>query len=132
MKGSGAGSARVILVSLIVIALAAVPAALAAGQGNATWMDKRLGVQDLNVSSHGLNESSLQAQYPPTPAPVKVFEVKAGGPTMPGPRYMAFGPEVIGMSADPRALAVLFAVVVVALAGWYVTRRQRDGGKEEP
>ena len=133
MRRGGAGSARVIIVSLMTMGLVAVPAALAAGQGHDSRMENLAGGPDINISARVLNESSLLAQFPPTPAPVRIFEIEVGGPTMPGPRYMAFGPVVIGMSVDPRVLVVLFAgvVVVAALAAWYVSRRKRNDVREE-
>ncbi len=130
-RGS-AGPAHVIIASFMAIGLVAVPAALAAGHGNPTGMQKLAGGPDLNISAGILNESAVPVQFRPTPAPVRIFELEVGGPTMPGPRYMAFGPVPIGISVDPRILAVLFAAVVVALDAWSVSRRKRDDRKEEP
>ncbi len=129
----GAGSARVIFATLMAICLVGVPAALAAGQGNDSRMEKLAGGPDINVSASTLNMSSVPPQFRPTPALFRVFEIEVGGPTMPGPRYMAFGPVAIGMSVDPGLLTVLFAgvVVVAALAAWSVCQRKRDDVKEE-
>ena len=90
-RGS-AGPAHVIIASFMAIGLVAVPAALAAGHGNPTGMQKLAGGPDLNISAGILNESAVPVQFRPTPAPVRIFELEVGGPTMPGPRVHGLWP----------------------------------------
>jgi hypothetical protein len=48
-------------------------------------MQKLAGGPDLNISAGILNESAVPVQFRPAPAPVRIFELEVGGPTMPGP-----------------------------------------------
>ena len=66
-----------------------------------------------------------------TPTPIALFHAELDAETLPGPRYMAFGPSVIGISIDPRLLALCFAVALITLVIWFVSIRNRDGEKED-
>ncbi len=67
--------------------------------------------------------------YAVTPTPVTIFRAELNETTLPGPRYMAFGPSVIGIAIDPWLLAVLFAAVFAGFVAWYVGFRKRGGGE---
>lgn len=86
---------------------------------------------DLNVT----NLSSIREDNVPvftvTPTPIDLFRAELDQETLPGPRYMAFGPSAIGISIDPRVLAVCFAVALIVLVIWFVSFRNRNNEREE-
>lgn len=85
---------------------------------------------DLNVTNHSFTNTEMGRAYAVTPTPITIFKAEVTAETLPGPRYMAFGPSVIGFSIDPRVLAVCFAVVLIGLVIWFVGFRKHDG--DEP
>lgn len=120
-------------VFLLALAACAVFApAAAAAPGNAS-MAVTPG-PELNVTWDPAHPPEFPAQYAPSPTPVTIFRAELNNSTLPGPRYMGFGPSIIGISADPRLLAVCFAVVLVALVAWFIgyRRRGKNSGGEKP
>jgi hypothetical protein len=68
------------------------------------------------------------------PTPVTVCLAELNQSELPGPRYMAFGPGVIGFSIDPRLLAIIFAAVFASVTVWSVVLQNKNHGntgKEE-
>ncbi|MDD5143037.1 hypothetical protein [Methanoregula sp.] len=86
---------------------------------------------DTNFTNQSFDGGAEVARFTVTPTPIDLFRAELDVETLPGPRYMAFGPSVIGISVDPRFLAVCFAVVLIALVIWFVSFRNRDDEREE-
>ena len=81
------------------------------------------------MESSSLNETAL-ASYQDTPAPVTIFQAGVQESSLPGPRYMAFGPSTIGISLHPMLFSLLIVLGIAALA-FLVVRSRGRGGKSE-
>jgi len=57
-----------------------------------------------------------------------IFRAELNQSVLPGPRYMAFGPSVIGISVNLRLLAVVFAGVFARLAARVILVMRRNRG----
>jgi hypothetical protein len=106
------------------LAIATVTAAV---PDNATGMQTP--GTNFNVTRHPFSSTGMTRDYAVTPTPVTIFRAELNETTLPGPRYMAFGPSVIGLAIDPRQPAVLFAAVFAGFAIWSVGFRKRGGGE---
>ena len=126
-----AENARGVLPVLLLACAFIVTAVSAAGPDNATTM-KTPG-PDLNVTNRSFTDAAWIRGYGVTPTPITIFRAEVTAKTLPGPRYMAFGPSVISLSVDPRLLAVCFAVVLVSLVVLFMVlrRRSREETEEE-
>jgi len=83
-----------------------------------------------NITNLSFTRQGEITEFTVTPTPIDLFRAELDEETLPGPRYMAFGPSVIGISIDPRLLAVCFAIALIALVIWFVSIRNRDDKKE--
>jgi len=86
---------------------------------------------DPNTTNLSLASVEDIPEFTVTPTPVDLFHARLDAETLPGPRYMGFGPSVIGISIDPRLLAAGFAVALITLVIWFVSFRNRDDEKED-
>jgi hypothetical protein len=105
----------------------------AAGPGNGSWI---AGPTELNITNHSVSNAWEQSNFSEGPTPVSVFRAELNESTLPGPRYMGFGPSTISIAVDPRILAVIFAIVLIGLVIWFVSFRSnveddRKDGKNE-
>lgn len=104
-----------------------------AGAGQATeyppmWITPGI---DLNSTNLSLTGSTDISEFAVTPTPINLFHAELDAETLPGPRYMAFGPSVIEISIDPRLLATCFAIVLIILVIWFVSfRNQGEENKD--
>lgn len=111
----------------LVLASLMVPAALAADQGNGNRITTLTPIPDLNRTGVSLVNLTVPPEYQNTPSPITVFKVEVTASSLPGPRDMAYGPSVIGLSVDPRSLAVFIIIIAIAVVGWYIySRKKRD------
>ena len=85
----------------------------------------------LNTNNLSLTRGEDIPEFTVTPTPLDLFHAELDVETLPGPRYMGFGPSVIGISIDPRLLAVCFAVALIALVIWFVSFRNRVDEKKD-
>jgi len=85
----------------------------------------------LNTTNMSLANVEDIPKFTVTPTPLDLFHADLDAETLPGPRYMGFGPSVIKISIDPRLLAVGFAVALIALVIWFVSFRNRSDEKED-
>lgn len=68
-------------------------------------------VPDAVLANHtGINTTSLE-EYHKTPEPVTVMHAEVSDSSLPGPRYMGFGPSSIGVSVSPVVLSALIVLV---------------------
>ena len=120
-----AGISRLFLLFLV-LACTIVPAALAAGQGNADKITTLTPVPDLNRTGTSIANMTVPPEYQNSPAPLTVFKAEVTASSLPGPRDMAYGPSVIGFSVDPRFLAIIVMVIAVAIIGYFLYSRKRN------
>jgi hypothetical protein len=85
---------------------------------------------NFNVTWHPFAGAEMVRDYAVSPTPVTIFRAELNETTLPGPRYMAFGPSIIGLAIDPRLLTVLFAAVFAGFIAWSVSFRKRGGGED--
>jgi hypothetical protein len=130
MRKTGRYTVIFIIASLAVIGMLATAAARTDREGLAPVAS----VPDLNITQNTPDMENLPAGIQTGPTPITLFRAELNQSELPGPRYMAFGPSVIGVSIDPRQLAIVFAAVFAGLTVWLVVLRKKprgDDGKEE-
>ncbi|MCK9632482.1 MAG: hypothetical protein M0R30_12695 [Methanoregula sp.] len=121
--------ARNAFLLLLLVCSVAVTIVAAAGPGN---MSIAIAPEpDLNVTNYSFSDTELTEDIVITPTPVTIIRAELTAETLPGPRYMAFGPSTIDLSIDPRLLAVCFAIVIAGIVVWFVIRRKRGGNNRE-
>lgn len=78
----------------------------------------------LNYSLHNktLPDASFQRQDGTSPATMTIYRFELDQISLPGPRYMAYGPSVITLEVDPRHLAVLIAICAIFAGVWYLLK----------
>lgn len=76
------------------------------------------------INQSEINTTALNP-YHPTPSPVTIFKAELHETSLPGPRYMAFGPSTIEFSADPMVLFFqgIVALLGAAAAGFWICRK---------
>ena len=116
----------ILLIASIVAAGIFVPAVHAGDPGGDLWIRNLVTVPDLNVTNGSFLNSSVPVKFQHTPEPITIFRFELNQTSLPGPRYMAYGPSVIGLSLDPVLLEGLIAGVVIVVACWYVFLNKRD------
>lgn len=125
MKETAPGSGIVILVILLsfTVMVLALPAA---GQDpdHERFMVNTPPV--IAVNQTAVNESALDPYRKP-PEPVTVFRAEVSETSLPGPRYMAYGPSVIGLSLSPEIFSALVAILSGLIAGWCIVTIGRWG-----
>ena len=67
----------------------------------------------------GLNETALSPYYAPA-EPVTVFHADVNTTSLPGPRYMAFGPSAIDLSLPPVVFSILVVLAAIICATWSI------------
>jgi hypothetical protein len=124
-----ASPAGAILFLLLLVCSAGVAPATAAGPGNlSAWREPG---PDFNVTGHPFTDAGMARAVVEYPTPITIFKAEVTAETLPGPRYMGFGPSVIALSIDPRLLAVCFAVVLIGLVIWFVSFRKREENEQD-
>ena len=122
------------VVILITVSLTAtillVPAIHAGPQNQYGYMGNGL-TDALNKDNFTGWIASHPVEYHATLQPVTLFRAELNETSLPGPRYMAFGPSVISLSIDPLLLAILITVVALSIGAWYVIRHKRDDKGQE-
>ncbi|PKL64573.1 MAG: hypothetical protein CVV32_07825 [Methanomicrobiales archaeon HGW-Methanomicrobiales-3] len=115
MQHRATGRGIRILGFLFVIAVI-VPALSADGiEQDQRYQPATLATEIFEINQSEINETAL-VKYKKTPEPITVFEVGVSETSLPGPRYMAFGPSVIGISMSPDVLGALFVLLSFGLA----------------
>lgn len=104
------------ILGLLFVIAVIVPAFSAAGvEQDPRNQPATLTMEIYEINQSEINETAL-VEYKKNPEPITVFEVGVSGTALPGPRYMAFGPSVIGISIRPDVLGALFLLLSFALA----------------
>ncbi len=129
MKRQATGRCIVFLGFLFAIAVlvTAIPAAGIEQDHQYKGVISNPEIPEINQSE--INETALE-KYEKTPEPVTIFKAEVSETSLPGPRYMAFGPSFIGISVDPVGLSALFILLSFVLAAGCIRaigRWGRDG-----
>lgn len=77
-----------------------------------------------------LNGTALEP-FQATPAPVRVIHLEVSETSLPGPRYMAFGPSAIDVSIPPVFFVVLVVLGLGCIGAWGLVLC-REGDTEDP
>jgi hypothetical protein len=87
----------------------------------------------LNYTRHNgtLPNASFQRESETAPAPVTIYNFELGQTSLPGPRYMAYGPSTIALAFDPLNIAFLIAIGAIITGVWYLYPRNGKDEKDE-
>ena len=129
MRGRGQGYAVLIIASLVATGLC-MPA-LYAADNHGYPIDSSFPSLNYTLHNGTLPNASMQGEYGTTPAPVTIYHFELDQPSLPGPRYMAYGPSMIALAIDPRLLAVLIALGAIIAGAWYLRQRKREDETEK-
>jgi hypothetical protein len=126
LKTKASGRCISLLVFLFGIALL-VPALSAIGDDeNSRYQTVITNPEIPAINQSEPNETALES-YKRTPEPITVFKAEVNETSMPGPRYMAFGPSVIELSVSPAILIAFAVLVVLGIGAWFLwAKRQQD------
>jgi hypothetical protein len=78
-----------------------------------------------------LPNASIQQEHGTTPAPVTIYRFELNQTSLPGPRYMAYGPSTIALAFDPLIIAFLIAIGAIITGVWYLYPRNGKDEKDE-
>jgi hypothetical protein len=127
MKKRALKIAGVAFISLVVAGLVIPSLTLVAGaspMGMVPPLETPLNLTAINSS---LPNGTLPATFTPAPTPITLVHLVLNQTSLPGERYMAFGPSVFDISLSPILLVLLVGGIGVAGGAWYVFgRRRRD------
>lgn len=131
MRCSGFGA--VVLVIASVMATGVFAPATDAADNRGYVFDNGSLYQLLNytLDNGQLQNASFQQEQGTTPAPVAVYRFELDQTSLPGPRYMAYGPSIIALAIDPRIIAIVIAIGAIVTGVWYLYPRNGKDEKEE-
>ena len=131
MKGKHWRYAVAAFASMVITGLAIPSIALAAGAtlpAADEFLGKPINVTEINGA---LPNGTLPATFTPAPTPITLVHLVLNQTSLPGERYMAFGPSVLDISIDPVLLTLIVGGIGVAAGAWYVFGRGRKDDREE-
>jgi hypothetical protein len=116
----------------ILLVAVLMPFALAAGFDNDSRFTPVFTNPELvQTNNSGINETALQP-FNKGPGPFTIFKTEVSDTALPGPRYMAFGPSVIGISVSPVIVSALIVLVFLGIAAWCIRNSiGRDENKQK-
>ena len=126
---SGPGFAILVVASLVATGLA-VPAIPAAGYGNDTAWQATGPLPYFFRYNGSFPVTSPHDGYQDT-APITVYHFELDRGSLPGPRYMAFGPSVIALAVDPWLPVLLVEAGAIAAGAWYLVPRDDTDDDED-
>jgi hypothetical protein len=117
---------------IILSVLAAGPAVLSvpAAADTGPWFMERPSQSDLNLTNinGSLPNGSLPAVVTPAATPITLLHLELNQTSLPGERYMAFGPSVIDIAVPPAILVLLGIVAGGGAAAWYLLGKEGRNG----
>ena len=78
-----------------------------------------------------LPNASIQQELGTPLAPVTIYRFELNQISLPGPRYMAYGPSMIALAIDPRIIAIIIAIGAIITGVWYLYPRNGKDENEE-
>jgi hypothetical protein len=117
-----------LIIAAVLMTDAIAPVTLAAGTDNdSPFRPVVIGPHIGATGNSPLNETALSG-FARKPEPVTLIRVEVSETSLPGPRYMAFGPSSIGISVNPVILSILAVLVFPGIGAWCIWKY---GGKDE-
>jgi len=118
------GIALLVFLSGIAIIMPAIPAA---GIDHNPWYQAGSNNPEIApVSPTEINGTALESYRNP-PGPVTLFHAEVRETSLPGPRYMAFGPSFVDITINPMVFGAFFLLVSLGAAGWCIRAIGRWG-----
>ena len=88
-------------------------------------------VDALNANNASSWNISLPIQHQENVKPITLFRAEWNETSLPGPRYMAYGPSVIAVTVDPLLLVVILATVALCGVAWHILSHRQHAGDDE-
>lgn len=88
-------------------------------------------VDALNANNASPWDISHPIHYQENSKPVTLFKAEWNETSLPGPRYMAFGPSVIAVTIDPLVLVAILATIAICGIAWYILRHRQGAGDDK-
>ena len=131
MSGRGFGAAILVIASVVATGVF-TPAIDAADNRGYVFNNGSL-YPSLNYSGNNglLQTASIQQEHGTTPVPVTIYRFELDQTSLPGPRYMAYGPSTIALAFDPLIIALLIVIGAIITGVWYLYPRNEKDEKEE-
>jgi hypothetical protein len=104
------------VVAVIVIAILAMGTTVTGADASRPFLTDA----EFNTPNSSILNETIHTSFHETPEPVTVFRIEVTETALPGPRYMAFGPSVIGISIDPVILSTLIVLGVIGIGAWCI------------
>lgn len=126
MKKRFSGKGIVLLVFLVGIAVL-IPATPASGFEQDPGYHAGISNPEIvTINQSGINESALEKNQKSS-EPVTVFHAEVRETSLPGPRYMAFGPSIIDISMSPEIFCAFIVLVSFCITVWCIQAIGRWG-----
>jgi hypothetical protein len=113
------------LASLVVAGLIIPSITLAANVSPQRMDDFLETTLNLTAINSSLPNGTLPATFTPAPTPITLLHLILNQTSLPGERYMAFGPSVIEVAVSPILLVFLVGGVGAAAGAWYIFGKKR-------
>jgi hypothetical protein len=120
----------ILVVAALVVVLLVIPG-IHAEPLNQSMLTGSNFVDALNANNAYSWDISHPLTYHENLKPVTLFRAEWNETSLPGPRYMAFGPSVIAVTIDPLILVVILATVALCGVAWYIVRHRQDAGDDK-
>ena len=88
-------------------------------------------VDALNANNATFWNISLPIQPQENVKQITLFRAEWNETSLPGPRYMAYGPSVIAVTVDPLLLGVILATVALCGVAWHILSHRQHAGNDE-
>lgn len=110
---SGWGIALLVFLSGIAIIMPAIPAA---GIDHNPWYQAGSNNPEIGpINPTEINGTALESYRNP-PGPVTLFHAEVRETSLPGPRYMAFGPSFVDITINPMVFGALVVLISLGIA----------------
>ena len=131
MRCCGLDVAVLVIASVIATGIFAPPVDAVDNRG--FFFDNGSLYPSLNYTLHNgtLPNSSVQREYGTASVPVTIYNFELDRTSLPGPRYMAYGPSTIALAIDPWIIVILVAIGAIITGVWYLYPRNGDDKKDE-
>lgn len=120
------GRALVFIVMFLIMVIPVI------GTGQYDGIQSGIEPREIVLGNHTEINSTIPDKFPAAPDPVTVIHVEVSETSLPGPRYMAFGPSVIDISTSPAIIGGIVVLVFIGIAAWCIrTCIPEDEDKEQ-
>ncbi len=120
----------ILVIAALVTVLIVMPGIHAAPLNQSMRMGSDF-VDALTANNASTWNISHPIQHQENVKPITLFRAEWNETSLPGPRYMAYGPSVIAMTIDPLLLVIILATVALCGVTWYILRHRQKAGDEE-